>query len=74
MLVCGDVTDGIERLSTTQLFIIISKNFNGENGLKAISESKIKKASILSLVKHEIIIFYHLIVKLLNFFRSFICL
>ena len=43
--ICGTVTGGIEQVSTVQLFITISENFDVEIGLQAISQSQTEKAS-----------------------------
>lgn len=43
VIVRGDVVNGTEQASTVQWFITVSKNFDGENGLKDISECMINK-------------------------------
>ena len=43
--ICGTVTGGTEQVSTVQLFITISENFDVEIGLQAISQSQTEKAS-----------------------------
>ena len=43
--ICGTVIGGIEQVSTVQLFITISENFDVEIGLQAISQSQTEKAS-----------------------------
>nr|GLL16865.1 uncharacterized protein LOC110673961 [Ipomoea trifida] len=58
--ICGTVIGGIEQASTVQLFIAISENFDMEENLKAISESKTEKEFYLPLeaVGHYVVAKY----------------
>nr|GLL25175.1 Leucine rich repeat 4 [Ipomoea trifida] len=58
--ICGTVIGGTEQASIVQLFVAISENFDMEENLKAISESKTEKEFYLPLevVGHYVVVKY----------------